>query len=238
MGCRVARTNCAWGAGTMYMGCRDDACGMQDVVWGCGDAACMGCRAARTNCARGCRRLPYVPPRPPKNGVIWGFRGDSGLRSCPQSHRGPGPAWGCPTKVLRGRPPPAPSPGAVVVPNLLVSGQKRRGKKKNHHPTLGFFFFFPFSVVVSASKLPENGSGPSLCFRRPRCASQPTGVRVPTRWGSRSQPGGGPGPVPVSVPRCAPPGVAPRGRSPTLRPRFWGPPLAGEGVGWGCDPPW
>ncbi|KAM9166986.1 LOW QUALITY PROTEIN: uncharacterized protein V3H86_015010, partial [Mergus octosetaceus] len=72
---------------------------------------------------RGCRRLPYVPPPPPKKwGDLW---------------------------------------------------------------------------IVSASKLPESGSGPSLRFRRPRCASRPAGgpgpgplgVPVPAQRGSRSQPG-------------------------------------------------
>lgn len=89
--------------------------------------------------------------------------GPPGMRSrsrpAPQSHRDR-TYTGCPHGAASG-------PGDVFVPNLLVSGQQSLKKKKK---VLFFsvFFFFPFSVVVSESKLPDSGSGPSLCFRRPR----------------------------------------------------------------------
>lgn len=134
-GCRVARTNCAWGAGTMRVGCK--------VLYG--DVEMMhawdvGLQGQIVPGGAAASRM--YPPSPKKWGDL-GFSGGFGAALVSPEPSGAGTLLGVSHEGAAGPPPPAPSPGAVVVPNLLVSGQKRRGKKKNHHPTLGFFFF-PF----------------------------------------------------------------------------------------------
>ncbi|XP_069651641.1 platelet endothelial aggregation receptor 1 isoform X4 [Haliaeetus albicilla] len=67
-----------------------------------------------------------------------------------------GPRWDVPTDPRPTQRRVRAAPVMMLFQNTLVSGQKRKKKEKN--PKV--FFFFPFSVVISASKLPESGSGP------------------------------------------------------------------------------